>query len=53
MKVMGKGSKERIVSFGLACQKTMLEYYHRFRAEPFHDGIYSFFLTIDDYDMSA
>ena len=53
VKVMGKGSKERIVSFGLACQKTMLEYYHRFRAEPFHDGINSFFLTIDDYDMSA
>jgi site-specific recombinase XerD len=31
VKVLGKGSKERIVAFGVACQRSLLHYYHHFR----------------------
>ena len=47
LKVMGKGSKERMVSFGTSCQKALLHYYHHFRTEPARDGIKTLFLTID------
>ena len=36
VKVLGKGSKERIVAFGWACQRSLLHYYHHFRPEPAH-----------------
>jgi site-specific recombinase XerD len=51
-KVMGKGSKERMISFGAACQRALLHYYYHFRAEPAHEGVDNFFLTIDGYPMT-
>jgi site-specific recombinase XerD len=53
VKAMGKGSKERMVSFGSACQKTLLHYYHHFRPDPAHAGVEIFFLAIDGYPMSS
>ena len=50
---MGKGSKERMVSFGSACQKPLLQYHHHFRVEPIHDGVETFFLSIDGYALTA
>ena len=44
-KVMGKGSKERIVAFGVTCQRSLLHYYHHFRPQPVHPGVETFFLS--------
>jgi integrase/recombinase XerC/integrase/recombinase XerD len=52
-KVLGKGSKERIVPFGADCQKTLLHYYYHFRQRPAHQGIDTFFLTLDGYSMTT
>ncbi len=52
VKVLGKGSKERMVAFGVACQKTLLHYFFDFRAEPAHQGVDTFFLALDGYPMS-
>jgi len=52
VKVMGKGAKERVVSFGAACQKALLHYYHHFRVEPAHAGVNNFFLTLDGYALT-
>ena len=38
VKVLGKGSKERIVAFGVACQRALLHYVHHFRVEPARPG---------------
>jgi len=51
VKVVGKGSKERIVAFGVACQRALLHYYHHFRVEPAHPNVDTFFLTVDGYPM--
>jgi integrase/recombinase XerC/integrase/recombinase XerD len=51
VKVMGKGSKERMIAFGVACQRSLLDYCHHFRVEPAHPGVDTFFLTIDGYPM--
>ena len=51
VKVLGKGGKERIVAFGVACQRAMLHYYHHFRVDPSHVGVRTFFLTIDGYPL--
>ena len=51
VKVMGKGGKERIVAFGVACQRAILHYYHHFRVTPAHGGVSAFFLTIDGYQI--
>ena len=53
LKVMGKGSKERMISFGVSCQKALLQYYHYFRPEPAHPGVDTLFLSIDGYPMTA
>lgn len=53
VKVLGKGSKERIVAFGAACQRALLHYYHHFRVLPAHPSVDSFFLTIDGYPVTA
>jgi site-specific recombinase XerD len=53
VKVMGKGSKERMISFGVSCQRTLLQYYHYFRPDPAHPGAETFFLSIDGYPMTA
>jgi len=47
LKVMGKGSKERVVPFGAATQKALLRYALHFRPEPFNPIINNFFLTLD------
>ena len=52
-KVMGKGSKERIVAFGVACQKALLSYYYQHRVAPAHSAITSFFLSIDGYPLTS
>ena len=43
VKVLGKGSKERVVSFGIACQRALSHYYSHFRVEPAHPMVDSFF----------
>ena len=53
VKVLGKGGKERIVSFGVACQRAILHYYHHFRVVPAHNRVGTFFLTIDGYPLSS
>jgi site-specific recombinase XerD len=52
VKVMGKGSKERMVGFGSSARSVLLHYLVRFRGEPVHPGIEEFFLTIDGYPIS-
>lgn len=52
LKVLGKGGKERIVSFGVACQRAILHYYHHYRVVPAHDRVGTFFLTIDGYPLT-
>lgn len=47
LKVMGKGSKERIVPFGTTVQKAVLRYMLHFRPEPFNMTIQKFFLTLN------
>ncbi len=53
VKVMGKGSKERMIAFGVSCQRAMLQYFHYFRPEPAHPGVDTFFLSIDGYPMTG
>jgi site-specific recombinase XerD len=53
VKVMGKGSKERMVAFGASCQKTLLHYFHHFRPLPAHEGVDAFCLSIDGYAMTS
>jgi len=53
VKVMGKGSKERMVAFGNSARNTLLNYLVHFRGEPAHPGIEEFFLNIDGYAMSG
>ncbi len=53
VKVMGKGSKERMISFGVSSQRRLLDYYHNFRPEPSHLGVDTFFLAIDGYPMTT
>ena len=52
IKVLGKGSKERFVAFGAACQRSLVNYYMHFRVEPAHDRIVELFLGIDGYPLS-
>lgn len=52
IKVMGKGSKERIVPIGSTARKALLHYLIHFRGEPAHPGVEEFFLTLDGYGVS-
>ena len=52
IKVLGKGNKERIVAFGATCQRSLIDYSYRFRGEPAHSGVDTFFLSIDGYPLS-
>ena len=52
IKVMGKGFKERLIAFGAACQRSLLDYLYRHRGDPAHQGVRSFFLTIDGYPLT-
>jgi site-specific recombinase XerD len=51
LKVMGKGSKERIVPFGAAAQKALWRYRHHYRPETSSSD--RFFLTIDGMAMTT
>ena len=53
VKVMGKGSKERMVAFGSTAKNALLNYMMHFRGEPAHPGIEEFFLNIEGYAMSG
>lgn len=53
VRVMGKGSKERMVAFGSSARNALLNYLVRFRGEPAHPGIEEFFLNIDGYAISG
>ncbi len=52
VKVMGKGSKERMVAFGSTARNALLNYLVHFRGEPAHPGVEGFFLNIDGYTMT-
>ena len=52
LKVMGKGSKERIVPFGASAQKALLRYLLHFRPEPFNQTIQNLFLTLDSNPLT-
>lgn len=52
VKVLGKGTKERIVPLGASCHKILLRYYHHFRVEPARPGVDAFFLTLDGYPLT-
>jgi len=51
LKVMGKGSKERIIPFGAAAQKALWRYRHHYRPETKRSD--RFFLTVDGLSMTA
>ena len=51
VKVFGKGSKERLVSFGVNCQRALLHYYHHYRVQPVNPSIDTFFLAIDGFPL--
>lgn len=51
LKVMGKGSKERVAPFGGAAQRALMKYIFHFRPEPLgEDGI---FLTLDGRPLTG
>ena len=53
IKVMGKGSKERMLPLGARCHRAMLHYYYHFRPEPLHRGVQTFFLALDGYPLTS
>ena len=53
IKVMGKGSKERMLPLGAKCHRAMLHYYYHLRTEPLHTGVDTFFLTLDGYPLTS
>lgn len=53
VKILGKGNKERIVAFGVSCQRALLHYYHHFRVAPAHSNVDTFLLTIDGHPMDS
>ena len=52
VKVLGKGNKERVVGFGLSCQKSLIDYVHRFLGNPARPDVDTLFLAIDGYSMA-
>ena len=52
LKVMGKGSKERMVPFGAVTQKALWRYRHHYRPEPANPGVGNFFLTQEGQAMT-
>jgi site-specific recombinase XerD len=53
IKVLGKGNKERIVTFGAICQRWVIHYAYDFRVEPAQPRVDNFFLSIDGFPMSS
>ena len=52
LKVMGKGSKERIVPLGGLAQKVLLRYVYHFRPEPWNSENDTVFLTVEGRSMT-
>ena len=52
IKVPGKGVKERIVTQGALCHKTMLRFCHHFLVKPARAGVDALFLTLDEYPLT-
>ena len=52
LRVVGKGSKERIVPFGADMKKVLLRYIHHFRPEPASDGVDELVLTVNGETLS-
>ena len=53
VKVLGKGNKERIVAFGLACHRSLIQYAYHFREESDEVEAEEFILCVDGYPMSS
>lgn len=53
MKVLGKGSKERVVPIGIYCQQTLRNYIDNVRPLPQNDNINNLFLTSAGKPISA
>ena len=53
IKVLGKGNKERIVAFGVACQRSLIHYAYHYRVEPAHPRNDTFFLSLDGYPLTS
>ena len=51
VKVLGKGDKERIVSFGTNCRRALSNYAHNYRFENQDERAETFFLCIDGHPM--
>jgi len=52
-RVMGKGSKERMVPVGASLQKALWKYINRYRPEPIHPNVKALFLTRDGRGISS
>ena len=52
VKVLGKGNKERIVAFGAACHRALVNYAHGHRTEPSGPGVDVFFLCLNGHPMT-
>lgn len=53
VKLMGKGSKERIVPIGRVAQKVLLRYVFHFRTEPLYSNEDNLFLTLEGRPLSS
>ncbi|MDP2857831.1 MAG: tyrosine-type recombinase/integrase [Bacillota bacterium] len=53
LKVMGKGSKGRVVPIGASAEKVLLRYLYTLRPEPARPDITNLFLTLDGLPMSV
>lgn len=53
VKLMGKGSKERIVPIGGVAQKVLLRYVFHFRTEPLYSNEDNLFLTLEGRPLSS
>jgi len=53
VRVMGKGSKERIVPLGASLQKALWKYMTRYRPAPLHPNQKAVFLTREGHALSA
>jgi site-specific recombinase XerD len=53
VKVMGKGSKERVVPFGAVAQKILIRYALHFRPKPINPTVNNFFLSLAGTPMTG
>jgi site-specific recombinase XerD len=53
LKVMGKGTRERVVPIGVSDQRSLLRYLHYLRPEPLRPDVDSFFLTAEGRPLTV